>query len=121
MKTFQERLDFIIKKDFFGKPANLAKTANLNNSLLSRWLNGVSTPTLEKLASIEKLGYSVQWLLYGFGDMKKSSDISKDTEIILRAVNKMSIDDLRNAQTWFKKNSKAIQIILNTFDNNSPE
>ncbi|MBS4000768.1 MAG: LexA family transcriptional regulator [Desulfobulbaceae bacterium] len=80
MKTFHERLSYIIDKDFFGKPANLAKTADLQNSLLSRWLNGVSTPTLEKLASLEKLGYNIKWLLYGEGDMQLQPELKQSTQ-----------------------------------------
>jgi len=120
MTNFVERLQHIIDIFYFGKPANLAKTANVNHSLLSRWLNGISTPTLDKLASIEKLGYNVKWLLYGEGEMllssnnKVESDNKRTTQ--LPDLNNMTANEMRELLKWFEANHDKLKTIVDALD-----
>ncbi len=63
---FRINLIELIEEKFGGKPARLAKKANISPGAFQRYLNGESIPGGETLIKISKVsGVSIDWLLTG--------------------------------------------------------
>lgn len=63
-----ERLQYAVDRYFAGKPTRLANQAGVPPSLITRWLNGETTPNLNKLRELERAGINSGWLINGTGE-----------------------------------------------------
>jgi len=59
------RLRHIIDTYFDGRPVKLARAAGVNESLLSRWLNGVSTPNINKIKELKRADVNPDYIING--------------------------------------------------------